>query len=1008
MKSKVKKFVSSLTFSPWSKKSPSKIRKDKVKKNIKLEGFSCLRNYACLKIGEVYTFNVTALGANNIGIDEFSYGHPVFLPNTQIGDVVKAKIVKMVGYSNNQPYKYVIAQVIKKITGIVPLKSQIQDPGKNLSNKQLGSTSNIELQNQVGDSLTVTIVKSGPRGTGIAEVSNNYFVIVPNTIKGEIATVQITRIKAKFAFAKKINTALNKRGVSGESGFYLGESRGSLTNLQIPFSLQQQDAFKRILSSLPQTGINNFNKNSLGLLQGSKIQLFLPRKIKRIATHFVLKIAGMVLFVKPTLGAKPGNKVKIKCIKVVNYKNRVKFAIGKIIRVSPQSKRLRRIEQFGQQKKANRFFISQSERKKAEYYFDNKITRIHNNSDNSADLNNYPNLKYVHSSSAGSLIRGTIRQMLQNGMHFGEKAIKCHARMKKYIWLNKNGQNKNKPLVKKGRHLMNLLKTRRCLKKALTQLSKYALKGRPFLFVGTKKSAASLIARASLFSKTAFFVNTRWLGGLLTNWKSILKSISKIRPILKQKQKIIKRILEKRKNIKINLLQKARVFRKKSKLLIKKGRAIVSALKIEKNQILFKNRSLMLNTKREKLLEKAQNLLDKRQKFLKKRYHINMETNKLKQKGILIEKKYKTLLSQYVNIRQKLREFTTLLIISKQIALNKANTKVAMVNATKLQVLNQETGAKHILPDPPKDILKKIFSVLSINSSTTPPIVSKLKNLEKRDSFGQQKVVILSKLLSQFTTYIPVLRNSIQNLILKNKQLERQFLSLKQTLTLIKNKIVYYISLKQKLTVELRKIQATLVAERRVARLLKRKMRQVIAQKRLIKFLPKLRYLPTPQIQITETVKYLMKNIVDPKLKYPIEMIYDEKVKNQSKKIAAARKKKWQRLEKYFGGIAKMTKITGLGPRKISKMVAIIIGQQEELNAVRECQKFGIKMFHIVDTNCNPSLSDHFIPANDDSINSIRFLLTAFLKHIRLAQKLRLRVTKLRKKQSIKQRLLMA
>ena len=73
----------------------------------------------------------------------------------------------------------------------------------------------------------------------------------------------------------------------------------------------------------------------------------------------------------------------------------------------------------------------------------------------------------------------------------------------------------------------------------------------------------------------------------------------------------------------------------------------------------------------------------------------------------------------------------------------------------------------------------------------------------------------------------------------------------------------------------------------------------------------------------------------------------------------------------------------------INKNIAIIIGQQEELNAVRECKKLGIQMFHIVDTNCNPFLADHIIPSNDDSRNSIKFILNKMLKNIRLAQKLR-------------------
>ena len=129
-----------------------------------------------------------------------------------------------------------------------------------------------------------------------------------------------------------------------------------------------------------------------------------------------------------------------------------------------------------------------------------------------------------------------------------------------------------------------------------------------------------------------------------------------------------------------------------------------------------------------------------------------------------------------------------------------------------------------------------------------------------------------------------------------------------------------------------------------------------------------------------------MQKIVDPKLKYPIDYIYDDKLSSNTKKVAAARKKKWQRLEKYFGGISNMTKMT---KSEISKNVAIVVGQKEEINAVRECQKLGIKMFNIVDTNCNPSLADHIIPANDDSRNSIKYVLNKFLVRIRLAQKLR-------------------
>ena len=84
-----------------------------------------------------------------------------------------------------------------------------------------------------------------------------------------------------------------------------------------------------------------------------------------------------------------------------------------------------------------------------------------------------------------------------------------------------------------------------------------------------------------------------------------------------------------------------------------------------------------------------------------------------------------------------------------------------------------------------------------------------------------------------------------------------------------------------------------------------------------------------------------------------------------------------------------MTKMT---KSQISKNVAIVVGQKEEMNAVRECQKLGIKMFNIVDTNCNPSFATHIVPANDDSRSSIKYILNKFLIRIRLSQKLRKKI----------------
>ena len=181
-------------------------------------------------------------------------------------------------------------------------------------------------------------------------------------------------------------------------------------------------------------------------------------------------------------------------------------------------------------------------------------------------------------------------------------------------------------------------------------------------------------------------------------------------------------------------------------------------------------------------------------------------------------------------------------------------------------------------------------------------------------------------------------------------------------------------------------VQNELISCKKILKNLKKKFQVFSSSQKLLKFLPRLRYLSTPKRKILETVQIFMKKFVDPKLRYPMEKIYEEKLKYQSKKRAATRQQKWQRLEKYFGGITAMAKLKN---QQIRKNIVILIGQQEEMNAVLECKKLGIKMFHLVDTDCNSQLADYIIPSNDDSRNSIKFLLGQILTHIRLAQKIR-------------------
>lgn len=96
------------------------------------------------------------------------------------------------------------------------------------------------------------------------------------------------------------------------------------------------------------------------------------------------------------------------------------------------------------------------------------------------------------------------------------------------------------------------------------------------------------------------------------------------------------------------------------------------------------------------------------------------------------------------------------------------------------------------------------------------------------------------------------------------------------------------------------------------------------------------------------------------------------------KKQFATYKKDKERLEKYLSGLQTMTEIPD---------VVIIIGQVEEMNAVKECQKLGLRNITILDTNCNPLSADLFVPANDDSVSSIKIILNEFVESIIIGQK---------------------
>ena len=111
----------------------------------------------------------------------------------------------------------------------------------------------------------------------------------------------------------------------------------------------------------------------------------------------------------------------------------------------------------------------------------------------------------------------TMRQLLEAGVHFGHHTRRWNPKMEPYIFGKRNNI-----------HIINLEKTVPMLYEALDVIQSIAKNGGKFLFVGTKRSASELIAQAAI-NCGQYYVNHRWLGGMLTNWETVSKSIRKLK-----------------------------------------------------------------------------------------------------------------------------------------------------------------------------------------------------------------------------------------------------------------------------------------------------------------------------------------------------------------------------------------------------------------------------------------------------------------------------------------------
>jgi small subunit ribosomal protein S2 len=113
----------------------------------------------------------------------------------------------------------------------------------------------------------------------------------------------------------------------------------------------------------------------------------------------------------------------------------------------------------------------------------------------------------------------SMRQLLEAGVHFGHQTHRWNPKMKPFIFGDRSGI-----------HIIDLAQSVPMLHQALKVISDTVAGGGRVLFVGTKRQASDLIADSARRS-AQYYVNSRWLGGMMTNWKTISNSIQRLRKV---------------------------------------------------------------------------------------------------------------------------------------------------------------------------------------------------------------------------------------------------------------------------------------------------------------------------------------------------------------------------------------------------------------------------------------------------------------------------------------------
>ena len=113
----------------------------------------------------------------------------------------------------------------------------------------------------------------------------------------------------------------------------------------------------------------------------------------------------------------------------------------------------------------------------------------------------------------------TLGELLDAGVHFGHQSSRWNPKMFPYIYTEQNGI-----------HVIDLVQTARLLTHAYNYVQKAASEGKTFLFIGTKRQAAPIMAEEALRSSSSY-INKRWLGGTLTNWSTVQNRVDYLKDL---------------------------------------------------------------------------------------------------------------------------------------------------------------------------------------------------------------------------------------------------------------------------------------------------------------------------------------------------------------------------------------------------------------------------------------------------------------------------------------------